>query len=250
MSIEVVLICAVVGYLIGSISFARVVSGIAAPEEDITRTEIDVEDTDEKLQMKAVSATTVSIHLGTRLGFLTVVLDMLKIAIPTLVVKRLLPGMDAFLITATAGMIGHIWPIYYRFQGGRGLSAVYGGMFAIDWIGVFITSFAGMAFGLFILRDVLIAYVAGIWFLIPWLWFRTHDVGHVLYAVAVNILFTLGMIPELKQYIRFRREGKGSDVGEVMQLTGMGRGIYKMARRLGILDAPAISENERAEYNA
>ncbi|MGD1993994.1 MAG: glycerol-3-phosphate acyltransferase [Anaerolineae bacterium] len=238
MRIENVLIAAIAGYLIGSISFARLVSGIAAPQEDITRTEIDVEESNEKLHMKAVSATTVSIHLGPRLGFLTVVMDMLKITIPTLIAKHLYPETESFLITATAGMIGHIWPIYYRFQGGRGLSAVYGGMFAIDWIGVFATSIGGMLFGLFILRDVLVAYVAGLWLLIPWLWFRTHDVGHVLYAVAVNILFLLGIVPELRQYVRFRREGKGSDVGQVMQLTGMGRGIYRMARRFGILDTP------------
>lgn len=248
--VHIVLVAAVAGYLIGSISFARLVSRIAAPEEDITRTEIDVEKSDEKLEMKAVSATTVSIHLGTRLGFLTVVLDMLKITLPTLVVKRLFPEMDYFLITATAGMIGHVWPLYYRFQGGRGLSAVYGGMFAIDWIGVFVTSLAGMAFGLFIVRDVLVAYVAGIWFLIPWLWFRTHDVGHVLYAVAVNVLFLLGMIPELRQYVRFKREGKAADMEQAMQLTGMGRGIYKMARRFGVLDAVPPGGEERTESSA
>jgi glycerol-3-phosphate acyltransferase PlsY len=250
MNWEIILLVAAIGYLVGSISFARLVSRIAAPQENIAHTEIDVPDSDEKIQMKAVSATTVSIHLGTRLGFLTVVMDMLKITIPTLIVKRLFPETEVFLIAATAGMIGHIWPIYYRFQGGRGLSAVYGGMFAIDWIGVFVTSLAGMAFGLFVLRDVLVAYVAGLWFLIPWLWFRTHDVWHVLYAVAVNILFTLGIIPELRQYIRFRREGKGADVGQTMQLTGMGRGIYKMAKRFGILDAPSTGDEERTEYSA
>jgi glycerol-3-phosphate acyltransferase PlsY len=247
MNIQIALLAATAGYLIGSISFARLVSRVAAPQEDIEHTEIDVPDSDDKLHMSVVSATTVSIHLGPRLGFLTVVMDMFKIAIPTLSFKYLYPEAGYFLITATAGMIGHVWPIYYRFQGGRGLSAVYGGMFAIDWIGVFATSLGGMVFGLFIVRDFLVAYVAGIWFLIPWLWFRTHDVGHVIYAIAVNILFILGMIPELKQYVRFRREGKGADLAEVMQHTGMGRGIYRMAKRFGVLDAPSGSDAERAE---
>jgi glycerol-3-phosphate acyltransferase PlsY len=229
------LLAAVVGYLCGSISFARLVSKIVAPQRDITRTEIDVQGSEEKMIMSAVSATTVSMHISPKFGFLTVVMDMLKIAVPTLVIKRLAPGGSYFLIAATTGMLGHIWPLYHGFKGGRGLSAVYGGMFAIDWIGVFATSLGGMILGLFVVRDFLVAYMAGMWLIIPWLWFRTHDVGHLVYAIAVNIILALGMIPEMKQYIKFRREGKGEDLSEVMQLTGMGRGIYKMANRFGLL---------------
>ena len=228
------LFAAAVGYLCGAISFARLVSKIVAPQKDITRTEIGVASTEEKVIMSAVSATTVSVHLGSKFGFMTVVLDMLKITIPTLVFKHRY-AESYFLISAAAGMVGHIWPVYHGFQGGRGLSAVYGGMFAIDWIGVFVTSIGGMVLGLVVIRDVLVAYVGGLWLLIPWLWFRTHDVAHVIYAVAVNIVFLLAMIPEMKQYLRLRREGKGDDLAEVMQLTGMGRGIHKMAKRFGLI---------------
>jgi glycerol-3-phosphate acyltransferase PlsY len=230
------LLAAVTGYLCGSISFARLVSKFAAPQEDITKTEIDVEGSEEKVVMSAVSATTVSMHIGPRFGFATVVMDMLKIVVPTLLFKHLVPGPPYFLIAAATGLLGHIWPLYHGFQGGRGLSAVYGGMFAIDWIGVFATSLGGMVFGLFVLRDFLVAYMAGMWFIIPWLWFRTHDVGHLAYAIAVNIILALAMIPEVKQYIKLRREGKIEDLSEVMQLTGMGRGIYKMAERFGLLE--------------
>ena len=232
----VALLASVVGYLCGSISFARLVARIAAPQEDLTQTEIKLEGSDDKVVMSAVSSTTVSMHLGAKFGFITVVLDMLKITIPTLAFRLLFPDMYYFLIAATAGMIGHIWPLYYGFRGGRGLSAVYGGMFAIDPIGVFVTSLGGMLLGLFVLRDMLAAYFGGLWLLIPWLWLRTHDVAYLAYAIAVNVIFLLAMLPEMKQYIRLRREGKGDDLAEVMQLTGMGRGIYKMARRFGVIE--------------
>ena len=242
MNVTIALLAAVTGYLSGSISSARIVTQIAAPEADLSRTEFPSSDTDDKIVGDFVSATTVSVHLGTRLGFATVVLDMLKIVIPTLVFKRLWPDSPYFLIVATTAMIGHIWPLYHGFKGGRGLSAVYGGMFAIDWIGVFATSLAGMIFGLVVLRDVLVAYMAGLWFVIPWLWFRTYDPYHVVYGLAVNIIFMLGIIPEMRQYLAFKREGKGGDVSEAMQQTGMGRGIYKMGRRLGLLD-DAVTDN-------
>ena len=229
------LLAAAVGYLCGSISFARLVSKIVAPEKDITRTELDVAKSEEKMIMGSVSATTVSMHISPKFGFLTVVMDMLKIALPTLVFKSRYPGAPYFLISAVSGMVGHIWPLYHRFKGGRGLSSVYGGMFAIDWIGVFATSLGGMILGIFVLRDVLVAYVGGIWLLIPWLWFRTRDVGHLMYAIAVNIIVVIAMIPEVKQYIRFKREGKAAEFSEDIQLTGMGRGIYKMAKRFGVI---------------
>jgi glycerol-3-phosphate acyltransferase PlsY len=232
----VALLAAAVGYLCGAISFARVVTRIVAPQKDLTQTDIKLEGSDDKVVMHAVSATTVSMHLGSKFGFITVVLDMLKITIPTLIFRLQYPEMYYFLITAIAGMIGHIWPLYYRFRGGRGLSAVYGGMFAIDPIGVFVTSLSGMLLGLFVLRDVLAAYSAGLWLLIPWLWLRTGDMAPVAYAIAVNIIFLVAILPEMKQYIQLRREGKGEEVAEVMQLTGMGRGIYKMARRFGVIE--------------
>ena len=229
-------LAAAVGYLCGAISFARLVAKVVAPHEDLTHTEISLEGSEDKVVMSAVSATSVSMHLGPRFGFITVVMDMLKITFPTLIFRLLYPEMYYFLITATAGMIGHIWPLYYRFRGGRGLSAVYGGMFAIDPIGVFATSLGGMLLGLFILRDMLAAYLGGLWLLIPWLWLRTTDVAYLAYAIAVNIIFLLAMLPEMKQYIQLKREGKGDDLAEVMQLTGMGRGIYKMAKRFGVIE--------------
>ncbi len=34
-----------------------------------------------------------------------------------------------------AGMIGHDWPVFNGFKGGRGVSSVYGALLVIDWIG-------------------------------------------------------------------------------------------------------------------
>ena len=238
------LLAAGVGYLVGSISFARLVTRIVVPGKDISRTEFRAPGAEDAVISHSVSATTVSMHVSPKFGFATVVLDMLKIVIPTLVFKRAYAEVPYFLITATAGMVGHIWPLYHGFKGGRGLSAMYGGMFAIDWIGVFATSIGGMLLGLLVFRDMLAAYMGGLWLIIPWLWFRTHDVNYLLYGIAVNIIFLLAQIPEMKQYLKFKREGKVTDISEVMQLTGMGRGIYKMARRLGVVEDEASDRTD------
>jgi glycerol-3-phosphate acyltransferase PlsY len=235
MNLMIALLAAAVGYLCGSISFARLVGKLTAPQEDVTGWEIDVPGSGETFQVQAVSATTVSMKIGPRFGCMTSILDMLKVTIPALAFKYLYPETPYFLILATMGMIGHVWPVYHRFKGGRGLSPLYGGMLVFDWLGIFVTALSGMLCGLLVLRDVLAAYMAGLWFLIPWLWFRTHDVWYLAFGVAVNIVFILAMLPELKQYIEIRRERKDIDLSEMMQHPDMGRGMLKLAKRLGLM---------------
>ena len=230
-----ILISFVTGYFIGSVSMARLIVRIFAPDKDITQTQIELDGSDKTFDMGVVSATTVSIHLGSKYGFITMVLDMLKIIIPVLTIKYFFPEHPYYLITAVAGMIGHIWPIYYRFQGGRGILAVYGGLFAIDWIGVFVTSISGMIFGLVVLRDVIAAYIIGVVFIIPWLWFRTNDIAFVIYAIVINLVLAIAIIPEIKQMNKLKKENNWDDPVAVFQLTGMGRGIIKMAKKIGVI---------------
>lgn len=238
MNTSLVLIAAGIGYLFGSVSFARVVARLFAPGIDPSNVRLSIQNTDEKFQVGVTSATTLSMQGGPKLGFLTAMLDMLKVALPTLYFKTQYPGEFYFLVTALGGMVGHVWPVWYRFKGGRGLTAVYGAMFTVDWVGTFVTFFGGMLLGIIVIRDLLVAYLSGLWLLVIWLWFRTHEMAYVWYGLAANLIFLFSMIPEIKQYLDLRRRGFGADIGETVQLTGMGRGIYRFARRLKLIRDP------------
>ena len=233
MSLAIALLAAAVGYLLGSLSFARLVARVVMPGQDISTTEFAVPGADEKVIMTAVSATSISMRAGPKFGCLTTILDMLKVTLPTLAFKVWFPDGYFFLIVATMGVAGHNWPLYYRFKGGRGFSPVFGGLVVIDWIAIPATSLAGMLLGLLVFRDVLIAYMACMWLVIPWLWFRTYDWPYLAYAVAINILFGLAMLPELRQYFKLKQEGK-VDIAAALQTTDM-RHMAKLGKRLGLL---------------
>lgn len=229
MNLQLILLAAIIGYLFGSISFARIINKLVAPDVEITGIELD------DIQVEAISGTAVSMKLGAKYGGLTAILDILKVAIPALVLRLVYKGDPYYLISAAMGLIGHNWPLYYRFKGGRGLSAIYGGFFVMDWIGSLVISFAGMLFGLLIVKDVAVSYMAGLWLMIPWIWFRTHDVAHLAYVIFVNVIFFVAMIPEIRKMKELRRNRESSSVSAGMDAIPMGRMIKKMANRVGML---------------
>jgi glycerol-3-phosphate acyltransferase PlsY len=234
MNLWIALLAAVMGYLLGSISFARLVTRLVAPGQEVTGVEYRVPGTDESVEVKAVQATAVANRLGSRYGCLTALLDILKVAIPALVFRIAYPGTSYFLIAAAMGLVGHNWPLYHRFKGGRGISAIYGGFLVIDWLGTLVTSIVAMFLGLGVFRvvfvdlSVLVAYAGGIVLMIPWIWFRTRDLAHLAYVVFANVIFVLAAIPDIRMMRDVRRRGIEIDLATQMDATPMGRGLKRM----------------------
>jgi glycerol-3-phosphate acyltransferase PlsY len=218
-------------YLIGSISFARLIVKLWTGG-DVTKFEVPVDGSDEKYKAISIGGNTVSSVLGSRGGMMVGILDILKIVLPTLALKTLFPEQPAYaLLAAVGGLIGHIWPVYYHFHGGSGFSAILGGLLVIDWPAAFLLPILGLLLGMLVFRNMIVASLAWIWLLIPWFWWRTDgNTAYMLYAVAVNIIFLLAMVPEYKTAMKYRREGKSLGYGiGYLKANPMGRGMLKIA---------------------
>jgi len=225
--------CAMLTYLIGSISFARLVTRFWAPGKEVTDHEIAVEGTGDQYKVISIGGNSVSSMLGPKAGMTVAMLDILKIFIPTLLFKLIYPEQPLYgLIAAIGGLVGHIWPIYYRFHGGSGFSAILGGLLAIDWLAALVSPVAGLLLGMLVFRNIIVANLAWLWLLIPWFWWRSGgDLAHILYAVALNVFFILAMLPEIKMAQKFKREGKYLEYGlGNLKSNPMGRGMLKIAK--------------------
>ncbi len=85
-----------------------------------------------------IGATNASRALGAKLGMVVLVLDVFKAAIPVWIAMR--PealGTDAdaqvgLAIVAFAAVLGHIFPIYLGFRGGKGVACALGIFVALD----------------------------------------------------------------------------------------------------------------------
>ena len=114
------------------------------------------------------------------------------------------------------------------------MSPMYGGLLVIDWISIPITAIGGIIVGVFLLRDMFLAFTIGVVFLIPWFWYQFNDPAYIIYAVVVNILFWAAIWPELRIHLKNKREGKTSEVnfqrfrksvrGLWLSRTGVGEG--------------------------
>jgi glycerol-3-phosphate acyltransferase PlsY len=223
---------AFISYVIGSISFTRIVSKLIDPSIDLENIELPAADGGTH-QMKIVGATAASIELGPKVGCTIGILDILKGVLPVLGLKLFFPDNYYHLIAAVFVVVGHNWPIFFRFKGGAGISSIYGGFFVVDFFGTLASTFASLIFGFFIVRDMIVAYVSGVFFMLIWLIFAKGDLPHILYGIVINIIFMLGFIPEIKDYIEHKQEGK-IEMGEAMQATPMGRGMLKIMSFFGI----------------
>jgi glycerol-3-phosphate acyltransferase PlsY len=226
---EIVVAVAVVSYLLGSLSFSRLVTRWLTGQ-DVTEFQVPVAGGETRHRVAAIGANAASMRLGKKGGGIVGLLDILKVFAPTLVVRLLLSEQPYHLIAAVAGLAGHNWPIFYRFHGGAGFSAILGGLLAIDPLAALVLPFAGVLFGMAVLRNITAAFLSWMWLIIPWLWFSTFDPAHLAYAVAVNVLFVIAMIPEFRLMQRYKREGRLEEYGAAsIEATPMGRGMLKIA---------------------
>ncbi|MBX6422537.1 glycerol-3-phosphate 1-O-acyltransferase PlsY [Thermosulfurimonas sp. F29] len=75
-------------------------------------------------------ATNVARLLGKRWGFLTLVLDLGKAVFPVWLAKKWLAGMPGaswgIAAAGFAAFLGHLFPVYLRFRGGKGVASAAG----------------------------------------------------------------------------------------------------------------------------
>jgi len=114
------IICCIIGYIFGSISISVTVSTLFLGG-----------DIREKGSGNA-GATNMARIYGWGAGALTLVADMLK-TLAAMWLGKILSGDVGFACAGVGCMVGHCWPIFYKFKGGKGVSA--GAMVAlmIDW---------------------------------------------------------------------------------------------------------------------
>jgi len=216
----IALIAAVSGYLIGAIPFALVVVRVFGQGQRLHPVELAIPGTDTLLRSDAVAATAVRLQLGARYGCLTSILDMAKAAVVTLAFKLWFPNDPYFLIASGFAVVGHIWPIFHRFRGGRGQSPVIGSLFVVDWPAPLVVYPLAQVLGLLTRSRAYAGRFAPMLLACGWLYLRFHDLSFVYYGLGLFVVRTLAMRGEIGQYKRIRQSGALQTLGDEAALMG------------------------------
>jgi len=219
------IICCVTGYLIGSVSFARIVYFIVTKNRKIEPFSEPVPHSEETFESDLVSATLVTKKIGARYGCITSIADMLKVAVPTLLVRLIFTSEPYYLLTALFGVIGHNLPVYYRFKGGRGESPILGILLVINWFGLLLVNLSATVLG-FVTGSVLVVRWGGYVLMIFWLWYYFNDWRYALFMILINFFFWFSMRKDLARFIELKKK-KGIEFTEedVSQFILMGKSL-------------------------
>ena len=69
--------------------------------------------------------------MGPKAGIITLVVDVLKGVIAVLL-PALIVGETCAMYCAVAVILGHVWPVVYKFKGGKGVATTFGAILAIN----------------------------------------------------------------------------------------------------------------------
>ena len=117
---SVVLLC--FAYLLGSISSAILLSKIMGFEDPRTG------------GSNNPGATNVLRIAGKKAAFFTLAGDFLKGLIPVLIGHLLQVDLIVIALTGFVAFIGHCFPVFFRFQGGKGVATAMAATLAFNWI--------------------------------------------------------------------------------------------------------------------
>ena len=132
----------IVSYLMGSIPFGLILTKIFL-KKDIR-----------EIGSGNIGATN-ALRTGNKfIGYSTLILDIIKAVIPVLYVKINFP--DLIYVSALCAFLGHVFPVWLRFKGGKGVATyvgilcsmniMFGIVFGICWlVTFFISKFSSLA---------------------------------------------------------------------------------------------------------
>ena len=111
-------------YLLGSIPFGLILTKLFLKK--------DIRD----IGSGNIGATNVLRSGNKSIGYLTLVLDILKAVIPVIYIKINHP--ELIYISSLCVFLGHVFPIWLKFKGGKGVATYVGILFSINFIYGFI----------------------------------------------------------------------------------------------------------------
>lgn len=115
------ILCALIGYILGTVNYAYIIGKLKG---------FDIR-TQGSTNAGASNATVV---MGWKIGVIVGICDISKAYMSVVIAKAVFPELQlAGVIAGASCILGHIFPFYLSFKGGKGLASYLGMILALDW---------------------------------------------------------------------------------------------------------------------
>ncbi|MCY3655087.1 MAG: glycerol-3-phosphate 1-O-acyltransferase PlsY [Chloroflexi bacterium] len=185
------------GYLLGSIPSGLIVSRVYRG--------VDVRD-----QGSGKTGFTNTLRsLGLGAAVIVLVADVVKGAIPVLIARAVFDDPWAATLTGVAAVIGHTFPVFANFRGGRGVATAFGALLAIAlwpslWLALVVLVAGGAALAITRYVSVMSMTAAAVAFVLIVIsvavgWLAPH---YLLFGGAATLAIELNHLPNMRRLLR------------------------------------------------
>ena len=165
------------GYLFGSVSTAIIVCRLMGLPDPRTEGSGNP------------GATNVARLGGKKAAALTLVGDMLKGLIPVLIAHALHAGPVILAATALAAFLGHLYPVFFGFQGGKGVATALGVIYGLYWPVGLLTTAVWLSMALLFRYSSLAALIAILLTPLGFLWLWPEPAIIIAMCVLTVLLY-------------------------------------------------------------
>lgn len=191
----------IAGYLLGSLSSAIIVCKLMGLPDPRT------------LGSNNPGATNVLRFGGKKAAAIALLGDMIKGAIPV-VVAQLLNANDLTIgLVGFAAFIGHLYPIFFSFKGGKGVATAFGVYLALYWQMGLAVIFCWLIVAKVFKISSLAALIASA-FAPVIIWFLTKNTDWVIITSVITVMLTWRHRSNIQNLISGTEDGIGTDVDE------------------------------------
>lgn len=180
-------LAAIAAYLIGSLSFAVIVSRAMGLKDPRT------------FGSRNPGATNVLRSGSKAAAIVTLLLDAVKGLVPVLLVKWLGKpyGLQegTIALVGLAAFLGHLWPVFFKFRGGKGVATFMGVVFGIDLVLGIATGATWLIIAFFFRYSSLASLVAAVFAPTFYLlgdriqWYADNRVALALFVMAMLLAY-------------------------------------------------------------
>jgi len=185
-------------YLFGSISSAIIVCRIMGMPDPRTQ------------GSNNPGATNVLRFGGKKAAAIVLLGDMLKGVIPVLIAAQLTADATVLALTGFAAFIGHLYPVFFGFRGGKGVATAFGVFAALNWqVGLLVGAtwlIVAKVFKISSLSALIASVLAPVYF-----WYLMPDKVYTYMVIVLSLILIWRHRSNIRNLVQGSEDAIGSD---------------------------------------